>query len=81
MLPPGVVQCRLDLRMIADRLQRFVGRRPLPAMAFAGRVILGAAELLLISIVMQIGLALHMAYYFHRATVMGLPANMLVGGR
>jgi competence protein ComEC len=80
-LPPGVVQCRLDLRMIADRLQRFVGRRPLPAMAFAGRVILGAAELLLISIVMQIGLALSMAYYFHRATVMGLPANMLVGGR
>ena len=27
---------------------------------------------------MQIGLALPMAYYFHRATVVGLPANMLV---
>src|SRR4029077_8692135 len=26
----------------------------------------------------QIGLALPMAYYFHRATVVGLPANMLV---
>jgi competence protein ComEC len=35
-------------------------------------------ELLLISVVMQIGLALPMAYYFHRATVVGLPANMLV---
>jgi competence protein ComEC len=28
--------------------------------------------------VMQIGLALPMAFYFHRATVVGLPANMLV---
>ncbi|HEV3206863.1 MAG TPA: ComEC/Rec2 family competence protein [Terriglobales bacterium] len=28
--------------------------------------------------VMQIGLALPMAYYFHRATVVGMPANMLV---
>ena len=39
---------------------------------------MSAAELLLISVVMQIGLALPMAYYFHRATVVGLPANMLV---
>ncbi len=41
-------------------------------------MLLGAGELLLISVIMQIGLALPMAYYFHRATVMGLPANMLV---
>ena len=32
----------------------------------------------MISVIMQIGLALPMAYYFHRATVVGLPANMLV---
>ena len=65
--------------MIAGRLQRFVGRRiPLPALAGASRLLLGATELLLISLVMQIGLALPMAYYFHRATVVGLPANMLV---
>jgi competence protein ComEC len=78
-LPPGIVQFRLDLRMIAGRLERFFGRRlPLPAAALAGRVLLGTGELLLISIVLQIGLALPMAYYFHLATVMGLPANMLV---
>ena len=41
-------------------------------------MLLAAGELLLISVVMQIGLALPMAYYFHRATVVGLPANMLV---
>jgi competence protein ComEC len=78
-LPAKVVQYRLDLRMIAGRLQRFAGRRvPLPALAVASRVLMGAGELLLISIVMQIGLALPMAYYFHRATVVGLPANMMV---
>jgi competence protein ComEC len=78
-LPASVVQFRLDLRMIAGRLQRFAGRRiPLPALATTSRLVLGATELLLISVVMQIGLALPMAYYFHRATVVGLPANMLV---
>ncbi len=78
-LPPKVVQFRLDLRMIAGRLRRFAGRRvPLPSLAAAFRVLLSGGELLLISVVMQIGLALPMAYYFHRATVVGLPANMLV---
>ena len=78
-LPARVVQFRLDLRMIAGRLQRFAGRRvPLPALAFTSHALMGAGELLLISIVMQIGLALPMAYYFHRATVVGLPANLLV---
>ena len=58
-LPARVVQYRLDLRMIAGRLQRFAGRRfPLPALALAPRTLMGAGELLLISIVMQIGLAL-----------------------
>jgi competence protein ComEC len=78
-LSARVVQFRLDLRMIAGRLQPFVGRPiPLPALAVTSRVLLAAGELLLISVIMQIGLALPMAYYFHRATVMGLPANMLV---
>jgi competence protein ComEC len=35
-------------------------------------------ELLLVSAVMQMGLALPMAYYFHRATTLGLPANVAV---
>ena len=78
-LPAKVVQFRLDLRMIAGRLLAFVGRRvSLPALAISAAVVLFGAELLTISVVMQIGLALPMAYYFHRATVVGLPANMLV---
>jgi competence protein ComEC len=35
-------------------------------------------ELLLVSAIMQMGLALPMAYYFHRAATIGLPANMSV---
>src|SRR6185369_10293598 len=33
-------------------------------------------ELLFISALMQAGLALPMAFYFHRATTMGLPSNL-----
>jgi competence protein ComEC len=78
-LPPKVAQFRLDLRMIAGRLEHFIGARlPVPAMASILRIGLGGFEILIISAVMQVGLALPMAYYFHRATVVGLPANMLV---
>jgi competence protein ComEC len=78
-LPPRVAQFRLDLRLIAARLKGFFGCRvPLPALALSSRLLLGAGELLMISVIMQIGLALPMAYYFHRATIVGLPANMLV---
>jgi competence protein ComEC len=78
-LSPRVAQFRLDLRMIAGRLERFFGKRiPLPALAGTVRALLAGCEVLIISAVMQLGLALPMAYYFHRATVVGLPANVLV---
>src|SRR5205823_4448732 len=41
-------------------------------------IALAATELLLISTVIQVALALPMAWYFHRATSMSLPANALV---
>ncbi len=78
-LPPKVVQFRLDLRMLAGRLQRFFGKKiPSPALAGVARILLGGCELIVISAVMQVGLALPMAYYFHRATFMAMPANLLV---
>jgi competence protein ComEC len=73
-LPPKVVQFRLDLRMIAGRLQAW--RVPLPLLGAAARVTVGVCELVIISLVMQVGLVLPMAYYFHGATVVALPANM-----
>ncbi len=78
-LPPRVAQFRVDLQFIATRLARFVGKK------WSWRLVrtitafcLHAWELLFISAVMQMGLALPMAYYFHRATTIGLPSNFIV---
>lgn len=78
-LPPKVTQFRVDLQFIASRVARFVGKN------WAGRLVRGtvgfclaAWELVFISAVMQVGLALPMAYYFHRATTVGLPSNLIV---
>jgi competence protein ComEC len=79
LLPPEVAQFRLDLQFIAGRLARFVGttwsRRLVRGSA---RFVLSAWELVFISAVMQMGLALPMAFYFHRATTIGMPANLIV---
>jgi competence protein ComEC len=77
-LPPSLAQLRLDLRMIAGRLQRFFGKRiPLIVLSGIARVLLVGCEFLVISTVLQAGFALPMAYYFHRATLVSLPANVL----
>lgn len=78
-LPPRVAQFRVELQWIAARVSRFVGRK------WAGRMVRGSAgfclaasELVFVSAVMQMGLALPMAWYFHRATTIGLPSNLVV---
>jgi len=77
-LSPPLAQFRLDLRMIAGRLQRFFGKRiPLIALSVTARVLLLGCEFFVISVVLQAGFALPMAYYFHRATLVSLPANVL----
>jgi competence protein ComEC len=74
---PRVAQLRLDLRMIGGRVAKFIPAK----VAFGGltlgmRTALAVVELIFISALMQAGLALPMAYYFHRATVIGIPSNM-----
>jgi competence protein ComEC len=79
LLPPHVGQFRSDLQLIAGRLGRFIGRkwaRWLVRTVVSWGLILW--ELICISALMQAGLALPMAYYFHRATTIGLPANLVV---
>ena len=78
-LPPRVAQFRADLRLIAEHLARFIGQAlSLHLLRGITVVCLATFELLLVSGVMQLGLALPMAYYFHRATTIGLPANVAV---
>jgi competence protein ComEC len=79
LLPPRVAQFRVDLQFIAARAARFVGEK------WSRRLVRGttasclaAFELLFVSAVLQMGLALPMAYYFHRATTIGLPSNVIV---
>jgi competence protein ComEC len=78
-LPPNVAQFRVELQMISTRLARFLGETSSRRLICGGAgLALAAWELLFISTVMQAGLALPMAYYFHRATTIGLPANLAV---
>jgi competence protein ComEC len=77
-LAPKLVQLRLDLRMIAGRLQLFVGKKaPIVLFSQGGRLLLVGCEFLLISLILQVGFSMPMAYYFHRATLVSLPANIL----
>ncbi|HET9409079.1 MAG TPA: DNA internalization-related competence protein ComEC/Rec2 [Candidatus Sulfotelmatobacter sp.] len=79
MLPPPVAQFRSDLKLIVGRVERFLGEKVGARIIRGGtRLSFAVYELLFVSAVMQMGLALPMAYYFHRATTVGLPANMLV---
>ena len=77
-LPPRVAQFRLDLQMISCRFALFIGDKPAQWLVHrATRFSFAIWDLLFVSAVMQIGLALPMAYYFHRATTIGLPANLI----
>ncbi|HXB20578.1 MAG TPA: DNA internalization-related competence protein ComEC/Rec2 [Candidatus Solibacter sp.] len=78
-LSPRLAQFRLDLRLIAGRLARFLGK--LPARILTTGVFglgLAVCELVIVSSITQAVLVLPMRMYFHRAALVGLPANVLV---
>ena len=78
-LPTRAAQFRSDLRVIREQLGNLVGPRAASFVVVRGvGFVLGAAELLFVSTVIQLALALPMAWYFHRATTMALPANALM---
>ncbi len=78
-LEPKLAQFRLDLRLVAGRLQQFVGERAARIIVTgAAAAVLGLSELLLVSAITQAVLVLPMRAYFHRAAILGVPANILV---
>jgi competence protein ComEC len=78
-LPPRLAQFRVTLRLIADHLQPFLGRRvPLFLLPAFVRLGLRICELLLVSATIELAMSLPMAIYFHRITALGLPVNLLV---
>ncbi len=78
-LEPRLAQLRLDLRMISSRISGFTGRR------VAQWIVIGPAsalvailELTVVSTITQATLVAPMRAYFHRAAIVGVPANVLV---
>lgn len=78
-LPPLQAQFRVTLRMIAARLQkaanRFLAWRFFP---WTIRLVLRIGELLVVSCVVELAMALPMAIYFHRITLFALPVNLFI---
>jgi competence protein ComEC len=78
-LPPAQAQFRVTLRMIATGLQAAISRRfawrVFPWMA---RLSLRIVELLIVSCVVELAMALPMAIYFHRITIFALPVNVFI---
>jgi competence protein ComEC len=78
-LEPRLAQFRLDLRLIAERLGQFIGVAPARfAMVRIAGSILAIYELIVVSSITQMVLVLPMRMYFHRAAIIGMPANVLV---
>jgi competence protein ComEC len=80
-LHPLAAQFRVELRLLAETValwMRIPERVTLSAFGVALRFALWAVEMMVISAVVQVALALPMALYFHRFSITGLSANLLV---
>jgi competence protein ComEC len=80
-LEPRVAQFRVELRLAAETVwlwTRLPARAAIDLIALVLRLALFAFEMAVISTVVQIGLALPMAEYFHRVSFSGLTANLLI---
>ncbi|HEY6391107.1 MAG TPA: DNA internalization-related competence protein ComEC/Rec2 [Bryobacteraceae bacterium] len=80
-MPPPAAQFRIELRLLAETLHHYF-RIPqswlVHAVAFGARLIFYAYEMAVISTAIQIGVALPMAIYFHRISLSGFSANIIV---
>jgi competence protein ComEC len=77
-LEPRVAQWRVELRLLAQTLElllRLPKKAALLTVSLAARGFVFSADLLLVSAVIQAGLALPMAIFFHRVSATGLSAN------
>jgi competence protein ComEC len=72
-LPPRVAQFRIELRLLAQAFHLPYFGVTLPA-----RLIFLVYEVVAVSAVVQLGLALPMVVYFHRVGVSGLSANAFI---
>jgi competence protein ComEC len=78
-LPPRLAEFRVTMRMFAERLELLVPYRiAWRFFPWTVRFLLRLCELLVVSCVVELAMALPMAVYFHRITVFALPVNLLI---
>jgi competence protein ComEC len=78
-LPTRAAEFRVEMRLLRNALQEVIGCRAATFLVVRTvGFVLATAELLFMSTIIQLALALPMAWYFHRATTMALPANALM---
>jgi competence protein ComEC len=78
-LPPRMAQFRVSLRLVARHLKPLTGKfLAWKAFPFAVGMLLRSAELLAVSVAIELFMMLPMAAYFHRVTVFALPVNVLI---
>jgi competence protein ComEC len=82
-LAPRLAQFRVTLRMMAAALQsaasgRVAGRIAWRAFPWTVRFLIRCFELMVVSFVVELAMALPMAVYFHRITVFALPVNVFI---
>ena len=78
---PRAGQLRLELRLLAETLFYSLGvpeKWGQRILAWCARLVLYIYEMVAISTVVQVGLALPMAIYFHRISFSGLSANVII---
>jgi competence protein ComEC len=82
-LPPRLAQFRVMLRMMAAKIKNAMGGRFAGSIAWrffpwTVRSLIRCIELLIVSCVVELAMALPMALYFHRITVFALPVNIFI---
>lgn len=80
-VPRQAAALRVELRLLAETASYwtpFSERHALAALSVVVRLVLWAYEMLVISAVVQFALGLAMILYFHRISVTGLTANLLI---
>ena len=78
-LPPEITQFRVTTRLIARHMEAAASTRiAWQIFPFLLRSALRFGELVFVTLVVELALALPMAIYFHRITVYALPANLCI---
>jgi competence protein ComEC len=82
-LAPRLAQFRVTLRMMAVGLRDAAGGRWANLIAWRAfpttvRILIRCFELMVVSCVVELAMALPMAVYFHRITVFALPVNVFI---